>query len=266
MPKNRFSFKYRVWKLVISQPFDWFIMSMIALNTIILMMKVGPFSFHVVFKFNTCKLEKCAVVSTCRPRDYPQFALKNPVTLTFDMLSSASVLARGMPWTISLPTLVFIAQLFSFSNTGRDRHTRKLTDATACPIPTRLLSACLITYHNRSNQWMEFEHLALSVTSTRSQTNEIAQMAAKRYVSVNGHFCQRVRMATRRGQMSLLRPKNFASSSKIKPDGATNTTKREQEVKSCLSFAVSAVVVDIGQSVERTETVGEGVHIVSLVM
>jgi len=40
MPKNRFSFKYRIWKLVISQPFDYFIMSMIALNTLILMMKV----------------------------------------------------------------------------------------------------------------------------------------------------------------------------------------------------------------------------------
>jgi len=41
MPKNRLSFKYRVWKVVISQPFDWFIMSMIALNTVILMMKVS---------------------------------------------------------------------------------------------------------------------------------------------------------------------------------------------------------------------------------
>lgn len=40
MPKNRLSFKYRIWKLVISQPFDWFIMCMIALNTLILMMKV----------------------------------------------------------------------------------------------------------------------------------------------------------------------------------------------------------------------------------
>jgi len=40
MPKNRFSIKYRIWKLVISQPFDWFIMFMIALNTLILMMKV----------------------------------------------------------------------------------------------------------------------------------------------------------------------------------------------------------------------------------
>jgi len=50
MPKNRFSFKYRIWKLVISQPFDWFIMSMIALNTLILMMKVRrtPFYAHLV--------------------------------------------------------------------------------------------------------------------------------------------------------------------------------------------------------------------------
>jgi len=40
MPKNRFSFKYRIWKLVISPPFDYFILFMIALNTVILMMKV----------------------------------------------------------------------------------------------------------------------------------------------------------------------------------------------------------------------------------
>jgi len=41
MPKNRNSFKFRVWRLVVSSPFEYFIMVMIAMNTIILMMKVG---------------------------------------------------------------------------------------------------------------------------------------------------------------------------------------------------------------------------------
>jgi len=40
MPKNKNSIKYRIWKLVVSPPFEFFIMTMIALNTIILMMKV----------------------------------------------------------------------------------------------------------------------------------------------------------------------------------------------------------------------------------
>ena len=41
MPKNKNSVKYRVWKLVVSTPFEYFIMVMIALNTIVLMMKVS---------------------------------------------------------------------------------------------------------------------------------------------------------------------------------------------------------------------------------
>jgi len=51
MPKNRFSIKYRIWKLVISQPFDWFIMFMIALNTLILMMKVRTATRHSVVEY-----------------------------------------------------------------------------------------------------------------------------------------------------------------------------------------------------------------------
>ena len=40
MPKDKESLKYRIWKLVVSSPFEYFIMVMIALNTLILMMKV----------------------------------------------------------------------------------------------------------------------------------------------------------------------------------------------------------------------------------
>ncbi|VDL95825.1 unnamed protein product [Schistocephalus solidus] len=39
MPKDRRSWKYRVWRLVVSTPFEYYIMVMIALNTLILMMK-----------------------------------------------------------------------------------------------------------------------------------------------------------------------------------------------------------------------------------
>lgn len=40
MPQNKQSFQYKMWKFVVSPPFEYFIMVMIALNTIVLMMKV----------------------------------------------------------------------------------------------------------------------------------------------------------------------------------------------------------------------------------
>uniref|UniRef100_A0A5K3F336 Voltage-dependent calcium channel type A subunit alpha-1 n=1 Tax=Mesocestoides corti TaxID=53468 RepID=A0A5K3F336_MESCO len=39
MPKDKRSWKYRIWRLVVSTPFEYYIMVMIALNTLILMMK-----------------------------------------------------------------------------------------------------------------------------------------------------------------------------------------------------------------------------------
>ncbi|KAJ8383740.1 hypothetical protein AAFF_G00215820 [Aldrovandia affinis] len=39
MPKNKQSFQYRMWQFVVSPPFEYTIMAMIALNTIVLMMK-----------------------------------------------------------------------------------------------------------------------------------------------------------------------------------------------------------------------------------
>ena len=40
MPKERDSFKYKLWRVVVSSPFEYFIMLLIVLNTILLMMKV----------------------------------------------------------------------------------------------------------------------------------------------------------------------------------------------------------------------------------
>ena len=41
MPEERVGFKYRLWRIVESTPFEYFIMTLIVLNTILLMMKVG---------------------------------------------------------------------------------------------------------------------------------------------------------------------------------------------------------------------------------
>lgn len=42
MPQNKQSFQYKTWTFVVSPPFEYFIMAMIALNTVVLMMKVRP--------------------------------------------------------------------------------------------------------------------------------------------------------------------------------------------------------------------------------
>lgn len=40
MPRNKLSFQYKMWEFVVSPPFEYTIMAMIALNTVVLMMKV----------------------------------------------------------------------------------------------------------------------------------------------------------------------------------------------------------------------------------
>ena len=41
MPKDRRSCKYKIWKIAVSTPFEYFIMVLIILNTILLMVKVS---------------------------------------------------------------------------------------------------------------------------------------------------------------------------------------------------------------------------------
>ncbi|KAG8231648.1 hypothetical protein J437_LFUL011490 [Ladona fulva] len=41
MPNKRNSFKYKIWRIVVSTPFEYFIMILIVLNTLLLMMKVS---------------------------------------------------------------------------------------------------------------------------------------------------------------------------------------------------------------------------------
>ena len=45
MPKERDSFKYKLWRVVVSTPFEYFIMTLIVLNTVLLMMKVHTHFF-----------------------------------------------------------------------------------------------------------------------------------------------------------------------------------------------------------------------------
>ncbi|MEQ2287416.1 hypothetical protein AMECASPLE_012276 [Ameca splendens] len=45
MPENKQSFQYKMWKFVVSSPFEYAIMTLIALNTVVLMMKVGSHSY-----------------------------------------------------------------------------------------------------------------------------------------------------------------------------------------------------------------------------
>lgn len=40
VPKTRDSMKYKIWRIVASPPFEYFVMGLIVLNTLLLMMKV----------------------------------------------------------------------------------------------------------------------------------------------------------------------------------------------------------------------------------
>uniref|UniRef100_A0A8C9SUH5 Voltage-dependent N-type calcium channel subunit alpha n=1 Tax=Scleropages formosus TaxID=113540 RepID=A0A8C9SUH5_SCLFO len=53
MPENKQSFQYRMWKFVVSPPFEYSIMAMIALNTVVLMMKFygAPEVYEAMLKY-----------------------------------------------------------------------------------------------------------------------------------------------------------------------------------------------------------------------
>lgn len=41
MPQDKQSYQYKMWKFVVSTPFEYSILTMIAVNTVVLMMKVS---------------------------------------------------------------------------------------------------------------------------------------------------------------------------------------------------------------------------------
>ncbi|XP_048857068.1 calcium channel, voltage-dependent, N type, alpha 1B subunit, a isoform X1 [Brienomyrus brachyistius] len=53
MPENKQSFQYKMWKFVVSAPFEYSIMAMIALNTVVLMMKFhgAPDLYEAMLKY-----------------------------------------------------------------------------------------------------------------------------------------------------------------------------------------------------------------------
>ncbi|KAM5259706.1 voltage-dependent N-type calcium channel subunit alpha-1B isoform 5-T5 [Hipposideros larvatus] len=52
MPRNKQSLQYKTWTFVVSPPFEYFIMAMIALNTVVLMMKFydAPYEYELMLK------------------------------------------------------------------------------------------------------------------------------------------------------------------------------------------------------------------------
>lgn len=64
MPQNKLSFQYKMWEFVVSPPFEYTIMAMIALNTIVLMMKVKLECFQTPLRLHgsTHSLSPSAVV------------------------------------------------------------------------------------------------------------------------------------------------------------------------------------------------------------
>lgn len=57
MPQNRHTFQYRLWHFVVSPSFEYTVLAMIALNTIVLMMKVRKTKDrkNVPLEFGRCK-------------------------------------------------------------------------------------------------------------------------------------------------------------------------------------------------------------------
>lgn len=55
MPQNRQTFQYRLWHFVASPSFEYTVLVMIALNTVVLMMKVTQDSFAVSETVDTLK-------------------------------------------------------------------------------------------------------------------------------------------------------------------------------------------------------------------
>ncbi|XP_026131251.1 calcium channel, voltage-dependent, P/Q type, alpha 1A subunit, b isoform X37 [Carassius auratus] len=78
MPKNKQSFQYRMWQFVVSPPFEYSIMALIALNTIVLMMKYhkAPSMYDEVLKnlnivFTTLFFMECVLkIIAFGPRNY----------------------------------------------------------------------------------------------------------------------------------------------------------------------------------------------------
>uniref|UniRef100_A0A1I7WZN3 Ion_trans domain-containing protein n=1 Tax=Heterorhabditis bacteriophora TaxID=37862 RepID=A0A1I7WZN3_HETBA len=129
MPEDKNSIKYRIWRLVTSAPFEYFIMAMICCNTIILMMKFhGNSDFYekVLRLFNTALTAVFTVesilkilafgVRVCHSGDYRRnYRICHFVSLGFLRLFRAARLIRLLQqgYTIRILLWTFV-QSFKF--------------------------------------------------------------------------------------------------------------------------------------------------------
>ncbi|XP_073746572.1 voltage-dependent N-type calcium channel subunit alpha-1B-like, partial [Callorhinus ursinus] len=58
LPQDKQSFRYKTWTFVVSPPFEYFIMAMIALNTVVLMMKNNFINLSFLHLFRAARLIK----------------------------------------------------------------------------------------------------------------------------------------------------------------------------------------------------------------
>lgn len=116
MPQNKQTFQYRMWEFVVSPPFEYTIMALIALNTVVLMMKVWwYFSLvHIVYIYleHWTRVTKCTTKRKTWKRKKEMiyidglqrlyiFSSCNPVTKYWDSLMQIKCCVCLVWWSIT---------------------------------------------------------------------------------------------------------------------------------------------------------------------
>ena len=98
MPENKGTFQYRIWRLVVSTPFEWTIMSLIVLNTIVLMMKffeMSPEYEQEPFAFISGPTSGFKLINWCRTIKKCLHATNVVFTTLFSLESFIKMFAFG---------------------------------------------------------------------------------------------------------------------------------------------------------------------------
>jgi len=126
----------------------------------------------------------------------PGIPLDNSVTLTFDLLTSASVYSDVLPRTIilCLLTLVVIAQaIFLVERRGTDRQTDTQSQTNRLPYPTSWLPPTLLDpEYNSAHRWVGFRIQTCFLIEFRSERGLVG---INNYVA-NRFICSMVVLAT----------------------------------------------------------------------
>lgn len=83
MPQNRHTFQYRLWHFVVSPSFEYTVLAMIALNTIVLMMKVSEQTRADTAAAESLHLHVCWWFGGAPVKHFVQFCHKNPTLMSF---------------------------------------------------------------------------------------------------------------------------------------------------------------------------------------